>query len=154
MKKKEERASLFRFHYILLRGGRTRRRRLSLLHLLCKCGAHPRVVAAFDRSRYNQSERAKSFLQHNNSVAFAMRSFANGKKDEKSRKKVKKVLTKWRRSDIITKLSARATSSVERLKKLKKSFAKPLDKPATKWYNKQAVDRKVTANRSLKIEQQ
>ena len=61
-----------------------------------------------------------------------MRSFANGKKDEKSRKKVKKVLTKWRRSDIITKLSARATSSVERLKKLKKSFAKPLDKPATK----------------------
>ena len=41
-----------------------------------------------------------------------------------------------------------------RLKKLKKSFEKPLDKPATKWYNKQAVDRKVTANRSLKIEQQ
>ena len=51
---------------------------------------------------------------------------------EKSRKKGKKELTKWRRSDIITKLSARATSSVERLKKLKKSFAKPLDKPATK----------------------
>ena len=42
----------------------------------------------------------------------------------------------------------------KRLKKLKKSFGKPLDKPATKWYNKQAVDRKVTANRSLKIEQQ
>ena len=33
---------------------------------------------------------------------------------------------------ILTKLSARATSSVERLKKLKKSFGKPLDKPATK----------------------
>ena len=44
---------------------------------------------------------------------------------EKSRKKV---LTKWRRSDIITKLSARATSSVERLKKLKKVLENPLTK--------------------------
>ena len=85
----------------------TRRRRLSLLHLLCKCGAYPRVVAAFDRSRYNQSERAKSFLQHNNSVAFAMRSFAN-EKMKNLEKSEKKVLTKRRRSDIITKLSARA----------------------------------------------
>ena len=49
----------------------------------------PRVVAAFDRSRYNQSERAKSFLQHNNSVVFAMRSFANEKMKnlEKSEKR-------------------------------------------------------------------
>ena len=30
-------------------------------------------------------------------------------------------------------------------KKLEKSFGKPLDKPTTKWYNKQAVDRKATA---------
>ena len=35
-------------------------------------------------------------------------------------------------SDIITKLSERATSSVEGLKKLEKSFAKPLDKAAAK----------------------
>ena len=135
----------------------TRRRRLSLLHLLCKCGAHPRVVAAFDRSRYNQSERAKSFLQHNNSVVFAMRSFAN-EKMKNPEKSEKKVLTKWRRSDIITKLSGRWSNDFvklkSRLKKLKKSLEKPLDKAAAKWYNKQAVDRKVTANRSLKIEQQ
>ena len=63
----------------------TRRRRLSLLHLLCKCGAHLRVGAALDRSRYNKkfkrrslfflfthsseilqkSERATSFLHQN-----------------------------------------------------------------------------------------
>ena len=81
-------------------------------------------MAAFDRSRYNQSERAKSFLQHNNSVAFAMRSFAN-EKMKNLEKSEKKVLTKRKRSDIITKLSARATSSVERLKKSKKVLKTP-----------------------------
>ena len=35
-------------------------------------------------------------------------------------------------SGILTKLSERATSSVEGLKKLEKKFEKPLDKPATK----------------------
>ena len=60
-----------------------------------------------------------------------MRSFAN-EKMKNLEKSEKKVLTKWRRSDIITKLLARATSSVERLKKLEKSLKKTLDKPATK----------------------
>ena len=44
----------------------------------------------------------------------------------------KKLLTSVIESDIITKLSERTTSSVERLKKLKKSFGKPLDKAAAK----------------------
>ena len=56
----------------------------------------------------------------------------------------KKLLTSVIESGILAKLSERATSSVEGPKKLKKSFAKPLDKAAAKWYNKQAVDRKVT----------
>ena len=33
-----------------------------LWHLLCKCGAHLRVGAAFTRRWYNQSERRKSFF--------------------------------------------------------------------------------------------
>ena len=44
----------------------------------------------------------------------------------------KKLLTSVIESDIITKLSERTTSSVEGLKKLEKSFAKPLDKAAAK----------------------
>ena len=50
----------------------------------------------------------------------------------KFRKTSEKVLTNGRQSDIITKLSERATSSVEGWKKLEKSFAKPLDKAAAK----------------------
>ena len=44
----------------------------------------------------------------------------------------KKVLTNGQQSGILTKLSERTTSSVEGLKKLEKSFAKPLDKAAAK----------------------
>ena len=44
----------------------------------------------------------------------------------------KKVLTSVIESDILTKLSERATSSVEGPKKLEKSFGKPLDKAAAK----------------------
>ena len=50
----------------------------------------------------------------------------------KFRKTSEKVLTRDAESDILTKLSERATSSVEGPKKLKKSFAKPLDKAAAK----------------------
>ena len=48
------------------------------------------------------------------------------------RKTLKKVLTSVIESGILTKLSERATSSVEGPKKLEKSFAKPLDKAAAK----------------------
>ena len=41
-------------------------------------------------------------------------------------------MTRGEEYGILTKLSARATSSVEGLKKLEKSFAKPLDKAAAK----------------------
>ena len=42
----------------------TRRRRLSLLHLLCKCGAHLRVGAALDRSRYNKNSKDGVFSSY------------------------------------------------------------------------------------------
>ena len=48
------------------------------------------------------------------------------------RKTSEKVLTSVIESGILTKLSERATSSVEGPKKLEKSFAKPLDKAAAK----------------------
>ena len=51
---------------------------------------------------------------------------------ENLEKSEKKVLTKEVESGILTKLSERATSSAKRLKKLKKSFTKPLDKAAVK----------------------
>ena len=60
-----------------------------------------------------------------------MRSFAN-EKMKNLEKSEKKVLTKWRRSDIITKLSGECKVQTKRLKKTQKSFGKPLDKPATK----------------------
>ncbi|MGN1345371.1 MAG: hypothetical protein ACI4V1_01185, partial [Eubacteriales bacterium] len=41
-----------------------------------------------------------------------------------------------------------------KIKKLKKSFKKGLDKRSKPWYNKQAVSENAVANRSLKIEQQ
>ena len=50
----------------------------------------------------------------------------------KTIKKERKGLTNDEEYGILTKLSERATSSVEGPKKLKKSFAKPLDKAAAK----------------------
>ena len=50
----------------------------------------------------------------------------------KTIKKERKGLTNDEEYGILTKLSERATSSVEGPKKLEKSFAKPLDKAAAK----------------------
>ena len=47
-------------------------------------------------------------------------------------KSEKKVLTKREGSDIIIKLSGERKVQTKRLKKLEKSFAKPLDKAAAK----------------------